>query len=161
MEQRIWATVGQLSKEAIKKIAKLTKAKSTIKRGHLVVDYENPVWIGSEKTGQQTKYLLVARRGDQLVQDETEVYISNQQFQALWPMTLGFRIEKVKHSITLDGTPVEIDVYRDTYENQAVIRVNEEDDFILPTWLGEVQVIGTEMSCDDSWIALHGWPDIE
>jgi CYTH domain-containing protein len=69
---------------------------------------------------------------------EEEVRLSREQFESLWPLTEGRRIEKTRH--TLPGG-VEVDVYDGSLTGLVVAEIefaSEEESaaFVPPDWFG-------------------------
>ena len=56
--------------------------------------------------------LLTAKSGHGEVREEVEVPIEPRAFEALWPLTAGRRVRKVRHYVPLaDELRAEVDVY--------------------------------------------------
>jgi adenylate cyclase len=84
---------------------------------------------------------LAAKRGLGGVRDEEEVELSDDQFEALWPLTEGRRVEKTRYRIPLGDLEVELDVYEGDLDGliTAEVEFESEDDsaaFEVPDWLG-------------------------
>lgn len=84
---------------------------------------------------------ITAKRGLGLVREEFEVELSPQQFVALWPATLGRRIEKHRRCLVLDGSTVVVDSYSGALEGLTVAEVEFDSleasaDFAVPEWFG-------------------------
>lgn len=88
-------------------------------------------------------YFLTCKRGDGLVRDEFETRITAEQFDALWPATLGRRIEKTRYVGTLaDGTQFELDVFEAALRPLALVEVEfssaeAAQAFMPPDWFGD------------------------
>jgi len=57
------------------------------------------------------RFFQTVKRGGGIQRDEVEVALTPAQFEALWPMTEGKRVEKVRYVIAYQGHVVELDVY--------------------------------------------------
>lgn len=87
------------------------------------------------------KYTLTFKKGKGLVREETEVLISEEQFQQIWPVTKGHQLTKTRYEIPYNEHIIELDIFDD--ENQGVIfaevefsSVIQAESFMPPTWFG-------------------------
>lgn len=86
--------------------------------------------------------ILTVKRGQGIVREEHEIALTPTQFEALWPLTTGRRLTKVRYETPYDGKIVEIDVYGGINEGLIVAEVEFETEsaaeaFIPPEWLGK------------------------
>lgn len=87
-------------------------------------------------------FTLTVKRGGGLVRGETEIELSEEQFERLWPLTEGQRVRKRRHELPLAGDLVaEVDVYADGLQGLIVAEVEFPDEataaaFTPPAWLG-------------------------
>ena len=58
------------------------------------------------------RYVQTVKRGQGLVREEIEIDLSREQFDALWPLTEGRRLEKVRYFIPHGNLEIELDVYQ-------------------------------------------------
>jgi CYTH domain-containing protein len=89
-----------------------------------------------------TRYYLTVKRGSGLERDETEVLLSEGQFDALWPVAAQAAIEKTRGCAEVDGRRVEVDVYGGALEGLVVAEVEfpsveASTAFSPPHWMGE------------------------
>jgi CYTH domain-containing protein len=117
-----------------------------ISQGYLAIGGETEVRV--RLIAGQPK--LTVKRGSGLERDETEIPLDGPQFRALWPLTDGRRVEKVRHRRTESGVAIEIDVYHGPHEGLIVAEVEFDslaasDAFDPPEWLGE------EVTGDERW----------
>ena len=108
------------------------------------------------------KHSLTVKEGFGLMRRETEVKISPQQFQALWPSTEGRRLEKVRSLVNHGAFRVEVDRYLGNLEPLLVAEVEfssveESESFEKPDYLGQ-EVTEVEAYKNIS-LAIHGIPD--
>jgi CYTH domain-containing protein len=108
------------------------------------------------------KHFITVKEGFGLIRRETEVEISSQQFQALWPSTEGRRLEKVRSLVDHGAVQVELDRYLGNLEPLMVAEVEfssveESERFEKPDYLGE-DVTEVEAYKNLS-LAIHGIPD--
>lgn len=126
-----------------------------IEQGYLAASADSEVRL--RLIGGRPK--LTVKAGSGLVRAEQEIDLSRGQFEALWPLTAGRRVSKVRHRGAIDGTTVEVDVYRDALTGLIVAEVEfatiaAGERFEPPDWLG------TEVTGDERWanrsLALAG-----
>ena len=96
--------------------------------------------------------MLTVKAGTGLTRTEVEVPISLDQAEALWPHTMGRRVDKTRHRVELgDSGPVaEVDVYAGVLSGLCTVEVEFESEaaataFIAPTWFGR------EVTGDVAW----------
>ena len=108
------------------------------------------------------KHTLTVKEGGGLKRQETEIEISPQQFQALWPATKGRRLEKVRSLVRHGAYRVEVDRYLGDLAPLVVAEVEfasveESESFQMPDYLGEeVTEFEAYKNCS---LAIHGVPD--
>jgi len=86
----------------------LASAKSRrIRQGYLVCQTAREIRIRDD-AGQ---YFMTVKQGAGLKRQEFEIGIDKLQFDALWPLTEGFRVEKERYHLSLSGMMLEIDVF--------------------------------------------------
>jgi adenylate cyclase len=85
---------------------------------------------------------LTSKRGQGEVRQETEIDISPEQFEALWPAPEGRRVEKTRYEVGAgDRLVIEVDVYGGklaglvTAEVEFASRSNA-DAYVAPLWFG-------------------------
>jgi len=104
--------------------------------------------------------VLTVKRGRGEERLEVEIELTDEQFQALWPLTEGRRVEKRRHRV--EGDPlIEVDVYSGNLAGLVVAEtefpsVDASHRFDPPDWLGE------ELTGDDRYanqqLAARGLP---
>jgi len=121
-------------------------AAQTISQGYLAFGADGSE-VRLRRAGQRRT--LTAKRGRGMVRGEAEIELGERQFELLWPLTEGRRLEKVRHRVPLaDGLVAEIDVYGAAMAGLVVGEVEFPDEqsaraFSPPPWLGE-EVTGDE-----------------
>ena len=108
------------------------------------------------------KYFLTVKEGFGLMRRETEIEISPEQFQTLWPSTEGRRLEKVRSMVKHGVFQVEVDQYLGDLEPLLIAEVEfssaeESERFEKPEYLG-LDVTEVEAYKNIS-LAIHGIPD--
>lgn len=123
-------------------VAEMPRAESaaaTIEQGYLALDDRGEVRLRRI----DGELLLTAKRGHGEVREEVEVSIHPKAFEALWPLTAGRRVRKVRHFVPLgEGLRAEIDVYEGDLTGLRTAEIEfdslaEADAFAPPPWLGE------------------------
>lgn len=104
---------------------------------------------------------LTVKAGGGLVRTEIELPVPPDDAEALWGLTAGRRIDKVRHRLEVADGTAEVDVYAG--ELDGLVRVEVEfpslesaDAFTPPDWFG------SEVTDDARWsnasLARHGRP---
>jgi CYTH domain-containing protein/CHAD domain-containing protein len=123
-------------------VAEMPRAESaaaTIDQGYLALDERGEVRLRRV----DGELLLTAKSGHGEVREEVEVSIHPRAFEALWPLTVGRRVRKVRHYVPLgEGLRAEIDVYEGDLEGLRTAEVEfdspeDAESFVPPPWLGE------------------------
>ncbi|MCH6255023.1 CYTH domain-containing protein [Puniceicoccaceae bacterium K14] len=86
-------------------------------------------------------HTLTCKQGEGLVRQEIEIEISKDQFEALWPLTKGKRIEKTRYNLSHSNHTIEIDVYEGSLKPLVVAEVEfesttESEVFECPSYFG-------------------------
>jgi adenylate cyclase len=85
--------------------------------------------------------VLTVKRGAGRTREETELALTSDQADELWPLTERRRLRKRRHRVEENGTTIEVDVYGDALDGLCVAEIefpSEEasDRFDPPPWLG-------------------------
>ena len=108
--------------------------------------------------------VLTVKHGGGLKRQEVEIEISDDQFDALWPLTEGRRIKKVRHYRQVDAGTIEIDVYGGDHEGLVTAEIELESEragagFEPPQWMGQ-EVTG-DRRYSNAALATDGIPRSE
>ena len=57
------------------------------------------------------RFFQTVKRGAGLQRTEVEVLLATAQFEALWPLTEGRRVEKIRYRIAYQNHVIELDIY--------------------------------------------------
>lgn len=127
-----------------------------IRQGYLAVTDGVEVRVRS----RDGDFLLTVKGGNGLVRSETTITISEGEFNELWTLTAGRRIEKRRWVIPQGELEAEVDVFAGKLDGLALVEVefDSEDasvDFAPPDWFGrevtdEVAYGNAELSVRDS-----------
>ncbi|MGC1513429.1 MAG: CYTH domain-containing protein [Acidimicrobiales bacterium] len=108
---------------------------------------------------------LTVKAGAGVSRTEVDLPIAVERAEALWPHTLGRRIDKTRHRVALDDTlghVAEVDLYAGVLAGLCVVEVEfssetEAEAFVPPAWFGR------ELTGESGWtnaaLARHGRPD--
>lgn len=129
-----------------------------IKQGYLTTGSEG-VEVRVRRKGD--RFFLTVKKGVELVRQEAEIEISTDQFETLWPMTVGQRLEKVRYEIPYEGRFIELDLYEGGLSSLMTAEVEfpsveASQQFTPPAWFG--REITTDSRYLNSTLARHGMP---
>ena len=113
---------------------------TAIEQGYLAVHPDGTEVRVRRRGGAAT---LTVKSGGGKVRAEEELALADADFERLWPLTEGRRIEKVRHVIPTDipGVEIELDEYRGDLDGLLVAEVefpgeDEAHAFTPPPWFG-------------------------
>lgn len=112
---------------------------TAIEQGYLAVDQDAEVRL--RRAGDEL--FLTAKGGHGEVREEVEVSIEPGVFAALWPLTAGRRVRKVRHYLPLGhDLRAEVDVYEEGLNGLRTAEVEFDSpatsrDFTPPPWFGK------------------------
>ncbi|PIY68844.1 adenylate cyclase [Candidatus Roizmanbacteria bacterium CG_4_10_14_0_8_um_filter_39_9] len=111
-----------------------------ISQGYLAIDGTTSTEVRLRKKGE--KFFQTVKVGSGKTRKEVEVPITQEQFEQLWPLTEGKRIEKIRYEIPYDELTIELDVYHGKLEGlyTAEVEFKSEDistAFTAPDWFGK------------------------
>jgi adenylate cyclase len=133
-------------------------ASASIDQGYLAVGSDGTE-VRIRRKGD--RFYQTVKRGEGLSRLQTEVTLSGEQFEAMWPHTEGRRVEKTRYEIPYGGHVIELDVFHGALEGLIIAEVEFESaeqsaGFEPPEWFGE------EVTDDGRYqnrnLALHGRP---
>ena len=129
-----------------------------IRQGYLAVDGDEEVRIRQKGA----RFFKTIKKGTGLQRIENEIQVTKGQFDVLWPLTEGRRIEKRRYYVPYNSQQIEVDVFGGALANFVIAEVEftsivESEDFVPPAWFG------TEVTNDERYmnknLALNGLPD--
>ncbi|MET0730843.1 MAG: CYTH domain-containing protein [Solirubrobacterales bacterium] len=106
---------------------------------------------------------LTVKSGPAMTRVEEEIPLEAARFDALWPLTEGRRLEKVRHLIGLErGLTAELDVYGGVLAGLLTAEIEFPSeaaarDFSPPPWLGE-EVTGDATYANQNLATLTAAP---
>jgi adenylate cyclase len=109
-----------------------------IQQGYIVVTDDTEVRI--RKRG--TEHTLGIKKGSGEVRREEEIQISKGKFDALWPLTVGRRIHKIRYEIPYRGLKIELDIYSGKLKGLKTAEIEFKSSqrrnlLKLPDWIGK------------------------
>jgi adenylate cyclase len=130
---------------------------SEILQGYVVLDSTGEVRVRLK----DSRCYLTIKKGTGLTRSEVELAISRAHFDALWPLTEGKRLEKIRYAHSHEGFTIEIDIYRGELAPLLIAEVEfpnveASKDFRPPTYFGD-EVTGNQDYLNAS-LAIHGSP---
>ena len=147
-------------KFCVREMPELTaRAGVEIAQGYLAVDAAGTEIRVRRKGGQ---FYQTLKMGTGVKRTEVEMALTRAQFDLLWPLTAGRRVEKVRYELTQGKWTIELDVYRGRLKGLVAAEVefasvDESARFVPPPWFGR------EVTDDDRYknatLALKGLPD--
>jgi adenylate cyclase len=135
-------------------------AASEIRQGYLAIEEDREVRVRSRDGG----FSLSVKQGLGLSRVEEEVELAGSQFDRLWPLTRGRRVEKSRYVLDHGESRIELDVFHGALEGLCLAEVEfrserDAEAFSPPSWFG------TEVTEDDRFknksLAQHGRPHLE
>jgi CYTH domain-containing protein len=107
------------------------------------------------------EYTLTVKTGAGLERGEWEVKLTREQFETLWPATLGRRLEKRRDRVPAGDLTYEIDRYSGALDGLVVVEVEFESladaaAFSAPGWFAR-EVTG-DSAYSNASLALTGLP---
>ncbi len=111
---------------------------------------------------KDNRYFQTVKSGIGLQRNEVKIKISKEQFEKLWSLTEGMRIEKVRIEIDHSGLKIELDIYSGILDGLVVTKVEFPSieltkSFIPLNWFDR------EVTKDESYnnrnLVLNGLPD--
>lgn len=142
----------------VEEMPRAESGQTAIEQGYLALDERAEVRL--RRAGGEL--LLTAKSGHGEVREEVEVPLEPGAFEALWPLTAGRRLRKVRHYVPLAAERrAEIDVYGGALEGLRTAEIEfdsreEADRFVPPPWLGP-ELTGDERYANQS-LATVGLP---
>jgi CYTH domain-containing protein len=117
----------------------LTTAPHEIEQGYIAIDPDS-THVRLRRSDQV--HTLTVKRGHGPVREEREVRLEPAQFHALWPLTAGRRLSKLRYVVPQGRWRFEIDVFQGRHEGLIVAELEFPDveacrAFTPPMWCGE------------------------
>ena len=109
-----------------------------IEQGYLAVAADGTEVRIRRRAGHST---MTVKSGPGHVRVEEELDIEDRRFEALWALTDGRRVDKVRHEVPVGEVTAEVDVYAEHLDGLAVVEVefpstDASAAFAAPDWFG-------------------------
>ena len=130
-----------------------------IRQGYLAVG-KNGTEVRVRQEGKQC--FLTIKSGQGKARVEEELRIGRKRFDALWPLTRGRRVRKVRYFASHHDWTIEVDVYRRKLKGLVIAEVEFADtesarEFEPPEWLG--REVTDDQHFRNQSLALNGLPE--
>ena len=118
------------------------RAPRRLAQGYLLVDPTRQIRLRQCGEGDGAEFWLTVKDEQPgSVRMETEILLSEEQFDALWPLTEGCRLAKERSCFGLGDLGAEVDRYEGRHRGLVVVEVEFPDSdrarlFEPPSWFG-------------------------
>jgi CYTH domain-containing protein len=107
------------------------------------------------------RHLLTVKGSGSMTREEVELAIGLDDFERLWTLTRGRRIEKTRTELPVDGRVAEVDVYAGALAPLCVVEIEfaseqEAKSFSTPPWFG--REVTHDQRYKNRRLALAGLP---
>ena len=136
------------------------EAGEAIEQGYLAIAPDGVETRIRRRAGAAT---LTVKSGPGMVRVEEEIPIEGERFDALWPLTEGRRVEKVRHLVAVEyGLTAERDVYGGVLDGLLTAEIEFPSEaharsFSPPSWVGE-EVTGDATYANQNLATLRSAP---
>ena len=108
-----------------------------LRQGYLVADADTSVRLRTHEDG----WMLTVKRGRGLRRTEAEIALTRAQFDVLWPLTAGARLEKTRYHLPFGPYTIELDCYAGALAGLLTAEVEFPTEaaahaFEPPAWFG-------------------------
>ena len=109
-----------------------------IRQGYAIISAGEEVRIRS----MGADFSLAVKKGTGVERMEAQIALTPEQFDKLWPLTEGRRIDKIRYYIPEGEFTIELDVFKGDLEGLITAEVEfscrkDCDEFAPPAWLGD------------------------
>jgi adenylate cyclase len=130
-----------------------------IEQGYLAI-VEGETEVRVRRKDRQA--VLTVKQGTGEVRREEEIELTDEQFEALWPLTEGRRVAKRRYEVPHEGQTIEIDVFEGPLSGIVMTEVEFDSEeasaaFEPPAWLGN-EVTGNPKYANEN-LATRGAPE--
>lgn len=129
-----------------------------IRQGYLA--HDGTVAVRVRRRGD--RHVATVKGGRGRTRTEVEWDLTPEQFDALWPLTSGRRLGKVRHEVPVEGGTAEVDVFEGDLEGLVLVEVEFDGDepmaaFEAPRWFGPE--VTDDPRYTNAALARDGLPD--
>ena len=131
-----------------------------IEQGYLAIEGEGGTEVRLRRRDGET--VLTVKRGSGRTRIEEEIDLEPEQFEALWPLTEGRRVAKMRYLVPIETGDIEVDVFEDELAGMVTAEIEFDseaasDAFEPADWLG-AEVTGDDRYANET-LAIHGLPE--
>ena len=131
---------------------------TAIRQGYVALDGDRSLRVREKGSA----LILTVKGGSGRARTEVELDLDRERFDALWALTEGRRVAKVRHEVALGALTAELDAFSGALSGLRLVEVEFDDDaqsdaFEPPDWFG-AEVTDDERYTN-AWLARHGLPD--
>lgn len=130
-----------------------------IEQGYLAIEGEGGTEVRLRRRDGET--MLTVKRGSGRTRTEEELDLEPEQFEALWPLTEGRRVAKMRYLVPTETGDIEVDVFEGELAGMVTAEMEFDseaasDVFDPPDWLG-AEVTGDNRYANET-LAVRGLP---
>ncbi len=127
-------------------------------QGYLVITEETEIRLRKK----DHQFFQTVKTGSGLNRGEYDIELTENQFNSLWHLTEGKRVEKTRYEIIYKNKTIELDIYEGNLKKllTAEVEFNSEEEswkFDPPDWFGEE--ITSDRRYKNQSLAINGIPD--
>jgi adenylate cyclase len=131
-----------------------------IEQGYLAIEGEGGTQVRLRRRDGET--VLTVKRGSGRTRTEEELDLEPEQFEALWPLTEGRRVAKMRYLVPTETGDIEVDVFEGALAGMVTAEMEFDseaasDAFEPPDWLG-AEVTGDDRYANET-LAIRGLPE--
>lgn len=131
-----------------------------IEQGYVAIEGGGGTQVRLRRRDGET--LMTVKRGSGRTRIEEELDLEPEQFEALWPLTEGRRVAKVRYLVPTETGDIEVDVFEGELAGMVTAEMEFDseaasDAFKPPDWLGP-EVTGDDRYANET-LATHGLPE--
>ena len=131
-----------------------------IEQGYLAIEGEGGTEVRLRRRDGET--VLTVKRGSGRTRTEEEIDLEPEQFEALWPLTEGRRVAKMRYLVPTETGDIEVDVFEAELAGMVTAEIEFDseaasDAFEPADWLG-AEVTGDDRYANET-LAIHGLPE--
>ena len=130
-----------------------------IEQGYLAIEGKGGTEVRLRRRDGET--VLTVKRGSGRTRTEEELDLEPEQFEALWPLTEGRRVAKMRYLVRTETGDIEVDVFEGELAGMVTAEMEFDseaasDVFDPPDWLG-AEVTGDNRYANET-LAVRGLP---
>jgi CYTH domain-containing protein len=131
-----------------------------IEQGYLAIEGGGGSEVRLRRRDGET--VLTVKRGSGRTRTEEEIDLEPEQFEALWPLTEGRRVAKMRYLVPTETGDIEVDVFEAELAGMVTAEIEFDseaasDAFEPADWLG-AEVTGDDRYANET-LATHGLPE--